>query len=228
MCGRFALHGTPHAVALQFGLAHEPTYRPSYNIAPGAAILAVRAEASHARTALMLRWGLIPSWARDPSIGHHLVNARAEHMAERPAFRGALHARRCIVPADGFYEWRTEEGRRVPYYVRPRQGGLFGFAALYEWWEGPDGRIGSCAIVTTAANRTLCKIHDRMPAILSARDYAHWLDPDHPDPVALAAALRPAPDDLVRACRVGILVNKVRNDGPELLTPATGGEPADG
>jgi putative SOS response-associated peptidase YedK len=219
MCGRFSLHSNPHVVGLQFGLTHVPEYVARYNVAPGKPILAVRADERHGRIGVLLRWGLVPSWAKDPSIGHRMINARAEHIAEKPAFRSALRRRRCIVPADGFYEWRAAGARKQPYYVRPREQELFGFAGLYEYWKGPEGVVGSCTVITTEANALMRPLHDRMPAILDAADYAHWLDGDHPDPEALVAVLRPAPAERMIAYPVGLQVNNVRNDDPSLIEP---------
>jgi len=204
-------------VELQFGLAHAPAFDPRYNIAPGTPILAVRADASHARSGSFLDWGLIPSWAKDPAIGHRLINARAEQVAEKPAFRSAFRRRRCIIPADGFYEWQATGGRKQPYYIRPRENELFGFAGLYEHWKGPDGVVGSCTVITTAANALMRPLHDRMPAILEVGDYAHWLDPDNPDPDALVAMLRPAASERMTAHPVSLRVNSVRNDDADLI-----------
>ena len=219
MCGRFSLHSNPHVVELQFGLAQTPELAPRYNVAPGTPILGVRADERHARHATLLRWGLIPSWAKDPSIGHRMINARAEHIAEKPAFRNALRRRRCIIPADGFFEWRAAGARKQPYYVRSAGDELFGFAGLYEYWKGPEGLVASCTIITTEANALMRPLHDRMPVILDAADYAHWLDPDNPDPESLVAILRPAPPERMTAYPVGLRVNNVRNDDPALIEP---------
>ena len=131
--------------------------------------------------------------------------------------------RRCIIPADGFYEWQATGGRKQPYYVRPREHELFGFAGLYEYWRGPEGMIGSCTVITTAANELMRPLHDRMPAILSVGDYAHWLDPDNPDPESLVAMLRPAAADRMIAYPVHPRVNNVRNDDPDLIAVAPSG-----
>ena len=224
MCGRFSLYSNPHVVGLQFGLAHTPEFSPRYNVAPGTPILAVRADDRHARQGVLLQWGLIPSWAKDPSIGHRMINARAEHIAEKPAFRSALRRRRCIIPADGFYEWQAAGSRKQPYYVRSREHELFGFAGLYEFWKGPEGLIGSCTVITTEANALMRPLHDRMPVILDAGDYAHWLDPDNPDPEALVAVLRPAPAERMVAHPVSVRVNSVRNDDADLIEPDAHGD----
>lgn len=223
MCGRYALHSHPHVVALQFGLAHEPAFSPRYNISPGTPALVVRADATHARRAALLQWGLIPSWAKEPSIGHHLINARAEHVADKPAFRSAFRHRRCIVPANGFYEWKATGGHRQPYYVRPLEQELFGLAGLFEHWQGPTGLVGTCTIITTQANSMMAPIHDRMPAILSIEDYAHWLDPDHPDPSSLLRALRPHACAKMLAYPVNPRVNSVKHDDARLVEPCTAG-----
>lgn len=222
MCGRYALHSRAHAIALQFGLAHEPVVAPSYNIAPGRPVLAVRAQPDRARGSISLGWGLLPPWARDPAIAHHLFNARAEHLAQKPAFRNAFLHRRCIVPADGFYEWHAAGGRREPYYVCPVGPGLFGFAAVYETHPGPTASAGTCVIVTVAANTVVAALNPRMPAILGIDQYAHWLDPDHPDPLSLLNVLRPAPASRMQAHRVGMRVNNVRNDDAQLIAPLRG------
>lgn len=217
MCGRYSLHSNPHVVALQFGLVHPPQFAARYNIAPGTPVLAVRGEPNQSRTGLMLHWGLIPSWAKDPSIGHRLINARAEHLAEKPSFRNAFRRRRCIVPADGFYEWSVANGRKQPYYVRPREPTMFGIAGLYEYWNGPQGLIGTCTVITTAANDLMRPLHERMPAILQVADYAHWLDPDHPEPSSLLAVLQPAPSEKMIAYAVSPRVNSAKNDDARLI-----------
>jgi len=220
MCGRYALFSRPHAVALQFGLAHEPEFEARYNIPPGSPILVVRAEASHARSALSLQWGLVPAWAGADAIGHPLVNARAEHIGEKPAFRAAFRHRRCIVPANGFFEWKTTEHRKQAYYVRPRDDSLFGIAGIYEYREASGIRIGSCALITTQANRLMASLHERMPAILRVEDYAHWLDPDHPEPDALLGALRPLPSNRMTFHAVPARVNDTKHDDAALIAPA--------
>ena len=221
MCGRYTLHSSPHGVALQFGLAHAIEYAARYNVAPGTPVLAVRADASHARSGAWLRWGLIPSWARDPGIGNRLINARAETVVAKPSFRAAFQRRRCIIPANGYYEWTTAGGGRQPYYIRPNGVELFGFAGLYEQWYGADRPIESCTIITTDANGLTRRVHSRMPVILPIEAYSHWLDPDNPDLDALAALLEPAPDDRMQIYPVGMRVNNVMNDEPALIEAET-------
>ena len=219
MCGRYSLHSNPHVVALQFGLAHAPEYEARYNVAPGTPVLAVRTDSNRARVGRLLHWGLIPSWAKEPGIGNRLINARAETVIEKPSFRTAFQRRRCIIPADGYYEWASVGGRKQPYYVRARGDELFGFAGLYDRWSGAGGGkpIDSCTIVTTEANPLTRPVHARMPVILPVEAYAHWLDPDNSDLDALAALLKPAPDDRMSIHPVSLRVNNVRNEGPVLI-----------
>ncbi len=172
MCGRYELHSNPAAIALAFGLEHAPSIRPRYNVAPMQEVPIVRVSASGVREFVPVRWGLVPRWAKDPSIGNRMINARGETVATKPAFRTAFRRHRCLVPANGFYEWRLgarwaqaaavagDEGRRT-----------FGFAGLYERWLGPDGQpLDSCTILTTGANELIAQLHDRMPVILAPAD----------------------------------------------------------
>jgi putative SOS response-associated peptidase YedK len=218
MCGRFALHAHPDVLALQFGLAQPPEFEARYNIAPGAEILVVRGAAGAAPRATRLRWGLVPRWARSPSDAARLNNARAESVAQKPSFRDAYRLRRCLVPASGFYEWKAEQGSKQPFYVRPTREELFGFAALWERWEGEGGPLETCAIVTTQANETMRAVHDRMPVILAPRDYACWLDCRSGGGVD--ALLHPcAPGDIALR-RVSRAVNDARNESAALIEPA--------
>jgi putative SOS response-associated peptidase YedK len=216
MCGRFALHANPEVIALQFGLAAAPRLAPRYNIAPGSDILAVRAAAG-AREAALLRWGLVPAWAKDAALGARMINARAETVAQKPAFRAALRRRRCLVPASGFYEWQARPAGKQPWYIRPRAGGIFAFAALWERWHGPDGPLETCAIVVTAANAALAPIHDRMPVILAPGDYERWLDCERTADVR--DLLHPCDPDLLVLHPVGRAVNDARRDEPALIEP---------
>jgi putative SOS response-associated peptidase YedK len=217
MCGRYSLHSNPNVIALQFGLSHPPELTARYNVAPGTPILAIRADAHAGRTASLLHWGLIPSWAKDPSIGNRLINARAETLTEKPSFRTAFRRRRCIIPANGYYEWMPTGGRKLPHYIRPTGDELFGFAGLYEHWQGPEGPLHSCTIITTESNALLRPIHARMPVILPVDAYAHWLDPDVPEPGTLAALLKPAAAERMIAFPVSLRVNNVKNDEPALI-----------
>lgn len=217
MCGRYALHSHPSVIALAFGLDTVPEFAPRYNIAPGTPVLAVRAGEGCPQPAL-LRWGLIPGWAKDPAIGQRLINARAETLAEKPSFRNALRRRRCIIPADGYYEWQKTAAGKRPWYASPAEG-VFGFAGLWESWNGPEGPLATCCIVTCEANAQVRAIHERMPAILNPADYASWLDPQNPAPQAL---LRPAPAAAIRLRPVSRRVNSVANDDAALIGPEPG------
>jgi putative SOS response-associated peptidase YedK len=170
------------------------------------------------REAALLRWGLIPPWSKDPKQAP--INARAETAADKPTFRHALRKRRCLVPADGFYEWAAVGGRKQPCCLRPWDERPWAFAGLWERWEGPEGPVESCAVLTTEANELVRPVHDRMPVILPERHWAAWLDAGLQDAAELVPLLRPIPSDAMRAYPVGALVNNPRNEGPECLTEA--------
>src|ERR1051326_5590811 len=176
MCGRYVITSPPAAIRALFGYPEQPNFPPRYNVAPTQPIPIVRLDEGRRQFALM-RWGLIPAWVKDPKTFSLLINARAESVLDKPAFRNAMRRRRCLIPADGFYEWREVGGRKQAYFVRRRDGAPFAFAGLYETWPGPNGEgLDPAAIVTTTANRTLAVIHDRMPAILAPEAFALWLD----------------------------------------------------
>jgi len=221
MCGRFTLFDSAASLAEAFGLADVPSLSPRYNIAPSQAVAAVRIPPSGgAREVVLLRWGLIPSWAKDPSLGDRMINARAETAAGKPAFRSAIRRRRCLVPASGFYEWKRTNGRKQPYYVRRPDGKPFAFAGLWESWEGPGAAaVESCTILTTSANELLLPIHDRMPVIVSPADYDLWLSPEVRDPAELARLFRPCPPGEMTAFPVGTAVNNPKTDLPDLIKP---------
>lgn len=222
MCGRFALFSPEEILAAMFGVEGDRFLPPSYNIAPSRDVAAVRIapEGRARREVALLRWGLVPSWARDPAMGNRMINARAETAPEKPAFRSAFRRRRCLVPADGFYEWRKPGARKQPYFVRMADGKPFAIAGLWERWEGPDGAIASCAVLTTDPNDLLAPIHDRMPVILSPGDYDRWLDPESRDPATLLPLLRPYPPDAMVAFPVRTLVNNPAADDPRCIEPA--------
>ncbi len=221
MCGRFTLHTPAHALAEAFGVPERPNLAPRYNIAPTQAVAAVR-RAEGGRELVMLRWGLIPAWAEDAAIGNRMINARAESVAGKAAFRTAFQLRRCLVAADGFYEWqKTGGGAKQPYFVRLLSEAPFAIAGLWERWRPPTGEaVESCTLITTAANALLAPIHDRMPVILGPADYDAWLDPDPPSAGALTALLRPYPADQMTAFAVSRLVNDPRNDTDACIAPA--------
>jgi len=221
VCGRFTLTSTPEELARRFGLQETPAAAPRYNIAPGQEVLVVRTTGeAGARSASPLRWGLVPSWAKSPSVGNRMINARAETLASKPAFRAALRRRRCLVPADGFYEWAKRGAVKQPYLIGLRGGGPFAFAGLWEHWTDPEGALlESCTIVTTEASASIRAIHPRMPVILSAEVEADWLDPAQADPAALLPLLRALPDEALAFHAVSDRVNRPDFDEPACLAP---------
>jgi putative SOS response-associated peptidase YedK len=220
MCGRFALFALSENLARQFGLSSAPSASPHYNIAPSQRVTTVRRSSTGEREIARLRWGLVPSWAKDAGIGNRLVNARAETVQEKPAFRNAFRSHRCLIPASGFYEWQRREGGKQPYYIRMRDETLLGLAGLWDRWEGPDeGVVESCAILTTAANAVLSPIHDRMPVIVSPEKYGHWLDPSLRDSNSLAPLLVPFPAEEMIAYPVSPRVNSPATDDAECVAP---------
>lgn len=226
MCGRFTLT-SPDGALVQFSLPDLPSLEPRYNIAPTQPVAVVRmAVQEAARELVMLKWGLIPYWAKDPGIGARLINARSETVAQKPAFRDAFRKRRCLVVADGFYEWQKQNGGKQPFYIRMRDGGPFGMAGLWEAWRGPEGVIESCALITTDANDLMRPIHDRMPVILPARDYDLWLDRGFRQGDLLVPLLRPFPSEEMLAYPVSRRVNSPENDDPHCMEPLPHGQSA--
>jgi putative SOS response-associated peptidase YedK len=217
MCGRFTLAVPGEQVAKQFQLSEVPELAARYNIAPTQQVAAVRAGEA-GRELVLLRWGLVPSWAKDPSGGSKMINARSETVAERPAFRSALRQRRCLIPADGFYEWQRREDGKQPFHIKLADGAPFGLAGLWEHWKTPEGAwLHTCTILTTAANELMRPLHDRMPVIIPPEQYGRWLDPGLNEPGPLQELLHPYPAELMVAHPVSKAVNKVSNDGPELV-----------
>ena len=220
MCGRFTQAAPGEVVADLFQLAAAPALAPRYNIAPTQDVAAVRVGTGGGRELVALRWGLLPPWARDGAAAARMINARAETLAEKPAFRAAFRARRCLIVADGFYEWRRHGAAREPYYFARRDARPFGFAGLWERWRSEgSGPVESCAIITTAANELVAPVHDRMPVILDPAEFRLWLDPEARDPDALARLLRPRVGAGMRAHPVSALVNDPRNDVPACREP---------
>jgi putative SOS response-associated peptidase YedK len=221
MCGRYVIISPPEAIRRLFGYADQPNFPPRYNVAPTQAVPIVRLVEGQRRLALV-RWGLIPSWVKDPRTFSLLINARGESVNDKPAFRAAMRRRRCLFPADGFYEWKEEGGRKWPYFVRMKAGGPMAFAGLWETWTGPNGEEQeTAAIVTTQANRTCAAIHDRMPAIVPPEGFDLWLDCGKVDAMTAAALIAPAREGLLEAYEVSPAVNRVANDAPTLIAPAT-------
>ena len=225
MCGRFTLTSPAEVVAEFFGLAGQLVLTPRFNIAPTQSVLVVRERGERsAREAVELQWGLVPSWAKDRSIGNKLINARAETVEEKPSFRSAFRRRRCLVVADGFYEWQApahKHGRKQPYWISSADGGPMAFAGLWEHWERDQDRaLESCTIITTSANALMEPIHKRMPVIVEPADFATWLDPQAADARALDALgniLRPCDPHRLQTRLVTTHVNSPRNDDPSCI-----------
>jgi putative SOS response-associated peptidase YedK len=218
MCGRFASFTPASTYMRLFRAVHGIVDTgPRYNVAPGADVLVCREPTPGGRELAMLHWGLIPSWARDPKAGYRMINARAETVAEKPAFRSALRRRRCLVAADGFYEWQEAKPRKQPHFIRLKDGAPFAFAGLWEHWVAEDRVIESCTIIVTRANGLIAPIHDRMPVILAPEDYALWLDPSVKEPAAVLGLLQPFAPERMEAYPVEPEVNSPKNDGPALI-----------
>ncbi|KAF0108582.1 MAG: hypothetical protein FD146_468 [Anaerolineaceae bacterium] len=228
MCGRFALTLDPADLQDAFPEFIFPAQgAPRYNVAPSQPILALPNDGTH--TAGFFVWGLIPSWAKDPSIGGRLINARAETLAEKPAFRAAYKYHRCLIFADGFYEWQTPTTNasrpgvktKLPHFIRLKSGAPFAFAGLWECWQSADGsEVRTAAIITTEPNALMAPIHNRMPVILPRDAYTQWLDPAPQSPQRLQPLLVPFPAEEMEARPVSALVNSPANDRPEILLPA--------
>jgi putative SOS response-associated peptidase YedK len=222
MCGRFSLAADMTTVAQRFGLltptAESAAWTAHYNIAPTKTVVVVSDDGTRYLT--QMRWGLIPSWAKDPAIGNRMINARAETVATKPAFRVALRKRRCLVVADGFYEWQQRGRGKQPFYIVLKSREPFGFAGLWDTWTSTDGEeIRTCTIITTEANEVLKPIHDRMPVILSHEAEAIWLDPTIQDPAELLPLLKPYPAEEMKAYPVSRWVNTPDHDSPECIEP---------
>ncbi len=224
MCGRYTLTASPEALRALLRYAEQPDFPPRYNIAPSQPIAIVRFVDGQRQFALV-RWGLLPSWVKDPKTFTLLINARGESAADKPAFRAAMKRRRCLIPADGFYEWQAAGDRKRPFYVHAKSGEPLAFAGLWETWTGPNGEeLDTAAIVTTRANRTLAPIHERMPVIVPPEAFDLWLNAAGVDAATAAALIAPAPDDLLEAYEISTAVNRTANDNPRLLEPVVPGK----
>ena len=223
MCGRFTLRAAPSVLAQQFAIFDMPPIGPRFNIAPTQAVPVVRMnpwEGDPRRELVALRWGLIPGWAKDPAIGNRMINARAETVAEKPAYRTAFRRRRCLVPADGFYEWQRIGPKKQPYFIHKLDDGPFALAGLWESWQAPDqSHIESFTVLTTEPNDVVRPIHDRMPVILNESDYSLWLDPAVKEPRVLAPLLKPYRADAMESYRVGPEVNKPGYEDASCVEP---------
>jgi putative SOS response-associated peptidase YedK len=220
MCGRYTLSTSPKLVAKVFMVPEVPDLPPRYNVAPSQPVAVVRAGAD-GRSLSMFRWGLIPPWADDPKVGYALFNARAESVATKPSFRAAFKRRRCLVVADGFYEWMLAGTKKKrPYHFRLKDRSLIGFAGLWEERHSPEGEVvESCCIITTAANELVAAVHERMPVILPPGSYTRWLDPANETADSLLPLLVPYPASEMESFPVSAAVNSVKTDGPECLAP---------
>ena len=220
MCGRFTRKEKFDLLAEQLGLNVCPPCEPRYNIAPSQFVACVRTNPkSKERECVDLKWGLVPSWAKDPSIGNKLINARGETVAEKPAFRKAFQQQRCLVLADGFYEWKREGKTKQPYYIRFKDHRLFAFAGLWERWEQQDPALETCALITTGPNALMEPIHHRMPVILPEQSYASWLSPSLKNTIYLSGLLEPYPAEEMEAYPISALVNNPRNESPWCIDP---------
>jgi putative SOS response-associated peptidase YedK len=219
MSGRYTITSAPEALRALFRYREQPRFPARYNIAPTQPVPIVRLVEGRREFALV-RWGFLPSWVRNPNGFSLVVNARGESVCDKPAFRAAMRRRRCLVPADGFYEWQAVGGRKQPFYIHARSGEPLAFAGLWETWEGPNGEaVDTAAIVTTRANARLAPLHDRMPAIIAPDDFDLWLDCGKVDARIAEALIVPAPEDLLEAWPVSAAVNRTANDDASLLVP---------
>ncbi len=220
MCGRYTVIANPEVLRALFGYAEQPNFPPRYNIAPTQPIAIVRLVDGKRQFALV-RWGLLPSWVKDPKAFTLLINARGETVCDKPAYRAAMKRRRCLIPADGFYEWQKAGDRKRPFYVRAKSGAPLAFAGLWETWMGPNGEeLETAAIVTTAANDTLKPIHERMPVIVPREAFDLWLNCSDVDAKTAEALIAPAPEGLLEAYEISTAVNRTANDNPKLMEPA--------
>lgn len=221
MCGRFILTTAPEILAEVFELPAVPNLPPRYNIAPTQPAPAIQIASERPnREFNLLRWGLIPAWAKGPAVGNRMINARADTVAQKPAFRSAYRHRRCLIVSDGFYEWKKGPGRKQPFCIRMRDDRPFAFAGLWEHWAGDDGTsIDSCALLTTQPNDILRPIHDRMPVILHPANYGLWLDPQMDKIERLGPLLCPYPAEEMKAYPVNTRVNSPTRDDPGCIEP---------
>jgi len=220
VCGRYVVTTPGEVIAELFELDEKPHLVPRYNVAPTQEVPIVRAAAAGGRELAMVAWGLVPFWAKERAIGNKLINARAESLAEKPSFRDSYKKRRCLIPADGFYEWQRTDGRKQPWLLRLRGGAPFAFAGLWSSWKDRESgeALESCAIVTTTPNALAARIHDRMPVIVAWERHGEWIDPAA-DVAGLASLLAPYPASEMEAYPVSTWVNSPAHDDPRCLEP---------
>jgi putative SOS response-associated peptidase YedK len=219
MCGRYVRSSPTERFADLFGARTGLTLKPSYNVAPSQPILVARNAEQGGRELAALHWGLIPHWSKEPQTAYSTINARAETVAVKPAFRLAFQRRRCLIAADAYYEWKALAHGKQPYAIQMQDGEPFAFAGIWECWSRGEQRVESCAIIVTVANELTQAIHDRMPVILAPEDYAVWMDPTLTDKQGLLELLKPCPSARMRTFSVSKRVNNPRYDTPELLLP---------
>lgn len=220
MCGRYTLHSPKQLIVEHFKLSDGIAIEPRYNIAPSQEVPVIRLDEEGNRELVRLRWGLIPFWAEEAKTGYSMINARAETVASKPAYRAAFRKRRCLLPADGFYEWKTGDRGKQPYHIRMQDHAIFAFAGLWEHWEGEDGQvIESCTIIVTDANERLRSIHDRMPVILDEGNYSQWLDRENIDARQARQLLTPYPGDRLEIYPVSTRVNSPAHDEESCIAP---------
>ncbi len=219
MCGRYLITSAPEAFRRLFRYDEQPNFPPRYNVAPTQPVPIVRMVEGRRQFALV-RWGLVPSWVKDPRNFSLLVNARGESVNDKAAFRNAMKRRRCLFLADGFYDWKDEGRTKRPFCVRPEDGQPIAFAGLWESWMGPNGEeMETATIITTEANRSLAVIHHRMPVIVPPEAFDFWLDCAKVDAVTAAALIAPAPEGALEAYEISTAVNRVANDNPQVIEP---------
>ena len=223
MCGRFIQITAGEPLAERFELPAIPAVTPRYNLAPSQPVGVIRVAAEGQREWVPLRWGLVPAWSPEPRTAYSTFNARAETVADKPTYRHVFRRRRCLIPADGFYEWRNVGSRKQPYCIAPVNGRPLAFAGLWERWERDGQIVESCTILVTQASALITRIHNRMPVILDPKDETPWLDPAITNPAVLKPLLVPCPVEWLRVWPVSTAVNTTRHDGPELMAPLQAG-----
>jgi putative SOS response-associated peptidase YedK len=224
MCGRYVIKAPVSQLATMFDLMDVPPLTPRFNVAPTQMVPAVRLKPeTKKRELVMLKWGLIPAWAKDAAIGNEMIMARADTVADKPAFRDAFRRRRCLMVADGFYEWQKTNDKKQPYFIGLKDQDPFAFAGLWEHWKDPEGdAVETSALITTDANDIVRPIHDRMPVILQPKDYEAWLDLENQDTMALQRLLQPYPGEAMMAYPVSSFVNNPRNEASRCMDPQWG------
>jgi putative SOS response-associated peptidase YedK len=217
MCGRYTLAAGPEFIADYFQVDGPiPEFQPSWNITPGGDIPVICQAPEDGRTCSLMHWGLIPHWAKEPDSKYKMINAKAETLSQRPAYRDAYKHRRCLIPANGFYEWQATAQGKQPYYIHRKDDSLLAFAGLWEYWE-KEHIINSCTIITTTANSSIQSIHERMPVIIARENFNAWLDPHNTDTNSLTEFLAPCDNKLLEPYRISTAVNNPAHDKPELL-----------